>query len=240
MNDQPAYTLPYLLYARNPDIGLIIDTFISRFNVSYGNPRAEQWDITKEEWERYEFLGDRVLNLVVAQSLFTSRGSSLNEGEMTKILSAVVSNRALDALLRQISPAIVSRLIPPVIGQQNTYGERITGGAFEAFIGALYCEVGFDDVAFFISTILRDAPGQYDPGENAIGLLQEIYQKQGKDIPRYDEIGREGPDHRPVFSVRVVTSDGIVCEGSGPNLADARQAAAKMALNRIGQDHPSA
>jgi ribonuclease-3 len=237
MNDPYGLTLPALLYAQNPDTGVIIDTFVTRFNATYGNPRAEQWDITKDEWQRYEFLGDRVLNLVVAQFLFTSRGGSLNEGEMTKILSAIVSNRALDTFLSRVSPKIVFRLIPLVIGQQNTYGERITGGAFEAFIGALYCEVGFDDVAFFISTILNDAPNQYDPGENAIGLLQETYQKHGKDIPRYEETGRQGPDHRPVFSVRVVTCDGIVCEGSGPNLADARQSAAKRALDRISLRH---
>ena len=80
----------------------------------------------------------------------------LDEGEMTRILSGLVSNRALDTLGRRFGKETFTRLIPASIGEQNTYGERITGGAFEAFIGALYCEVGLDDVAFFVNAIMEE------------------------------------------------------------------------------------
>ena len=114
-------------------------------------PQRSAGTSRKEDWQRYEFLGDRVLNLIVAQSLFTRREGTLDEGEMTRVLGSVVSNRALDALSRRYDRAVFSRLIPQSIGEQETYGERITGGAFEAFIGALYCEVGLDDVTFFVT-----------------------------------------------------------------------------------------
>jgi ribonuclease-3 len=220
-----------LLRAAEPDVNSIIGTFITRFNAVYGTPGADRWDITKEDWERYEFLGDRVLSLVIAQTLFTQRPAVLDEGQMTRILNGVVSNRALDLLSRQHGKVTFTRLIPLSIGQQNTYGERITGGAFEAFIGALYCEVGLDDVAYFVNAIMKDALDSCNPRENAIGILQEYYQKQNRPLPRYEEISRDGPGHQLHFVVRVTLDDGRAYDGEGPTLSDARKEAARLALD---------
>lgn len=233
MSGQPGDSLIELLYDSKPDVNRIIDTFISRFNAVYGNPAAVRWDISKEDWQRFEFLGDRVLSLIVAQSLFTWREASLDEGEMTRILGSVVSNRALDTLSRRYDKAVFSRLIPQSIGEQQTYGVKITGGAFEAFIGALYCEVGLDDVTFFVTTVMKDIIDEYNPHGNAIGLLQEFFQKRGEQLPFYEETSRTGPDHRPHFSVRVHIADGSMFEGSGTTLPDARRDAAKNALNHL-------
>jgi ribonuclease-3 len=233
MSTQPGDSLIELLYDPKPDFNRIIDTFISRFNAVYGNPAAGRWDISKEDWQRYEFLGDRVLNLIVAQSLFTRRETSLNEGDMTRILGSAVSNRALYTLTRRYDKVVFNRLIPQSIGEQETYGERITGGAFEAFIGALYCEVGLDDVTFFVNAIMKDVIDEHNPRENAIGLLQEYFQKRGGHLPVYQETSRAGPDHRPYFSVRVRIADGRTFEGSGPTLPDARRNAAQKALDGL-------
>lgn len=221
-----------LLHASDPDIDRIVSTFVTCFNAAYGSPGMDRWDITIEDWERYEFLGDRVLNLIVAQSLFTGQNGGLDEGEMTRMLSGLVSNRALDALTRPHEKTF-TRLIPVVIGEQNTYGERITGGAFEAFIGALYCEVGLDDVAYFVNTIMGESLGRYNPEENAIGILQEYFQKTSMNVPRYREKNRTGPDHRPAFTYEVLFGDVVLGEGSGENIRQAQQAAARMALDRI-------
>jgi ribonuclease-3 len=234
MSTQPGDSLIELLYDPKPDVNRIIDTFISRFNAVYGNPAAVRWDISKEEWQRYEFLGDRVLNLVVAQSLFTRREGTLDEGEMTRILGSAVSNRSLDTLSRRYDRVVFSRLIPQPIGEQKTYGVRITGGAFEAFIGALYCEVGLDDVTFFVNTVMKDILDEYNPRKNAIGLLQEYFQKRGERLPVYQETSRSGPEHRPHFSVRVRVADGRTFEGEGTTLPDARRDAAQKALDSIG------
>jgi ribonuclease-3 len=234
MNGQPGGSLIELLYDSKPDVNRIIDTFISRFNAVYGNPAATRWDISKEDWQRYEFLGDRVLELIVAQSLFTRREALLNEGEMTRMLGSVVSNRALDLLSRRYDMTVFTRLVPQSIGEQETYGERITGGAFEAFIGALYCEVGLDDVTFFVNAIMKDLIDEFDPRGNVIGLLQEYFQKRGEHLPVYQETSRTGPDHRPVFSVRVRIADGRTFEGSGTTLPDARRDAAQKALDAAG------
>jgi ribonuclease-3 len=238
MNGQSGLSLIELLYSPDPDVNRIIDTFVTRFNAAYGIPGSDRWDITKEDWQRYEFLGDRVLNLIIAQSLFSQRDTVLDEGSMTKILSGVVSNRALDALTRQHEKKAFTRLIPKSIGQQNTYGEKITGGAFEAFIGALYCEVGLDDVVFFVNAIMEDALNSYNPNQNAKGILQEYFQKKDKSaVPEYRQTIRTGPDHKPVFTCQVFFRNAVMGEGTGETRQLAEQAAAKRALEILGLIH---
>jgi ribonuclease III len=234
MNGQPQDSLPDLLYDQSPDVNRVIDTFVSRFNAVYGTPASARWDISKEDWQRYAFLGDRVLNLIVVQSLFTRREGALTKGRMTRILSHVVSNRALDSLSKTLDPAVFSRLIPASVGGQETYGERITGGAFEAFIGALYCEVGLDDVSYFVMTILSDAISSSDPDRNAIGKLQEYFQKKYRALPTYRQMKRSGPDHKPVYIFQVLFNNEILGEGSGESIRLAQQDAAQKALDRIG------
>lgn len=234
MNGEPEETLENLLRNRNPDLPRVIDLFIRRFNAAHGNPASDRWDIRKEDWQRYEFLGDRVLNLVVARILFSRGDCVLDEGEMTKILSSVVSNQSLSLLADRKDPAGFSRLIPVSIGEQHTYGERITGGAFEAFIGALSCEAGLEDISCFIAGIMAEPLERYDPLTNAIGRLQEYYQKKAMGIPEYRVVDRIGPDHRPTFTVQVTAPDERCAEGSGPRLPDARQAAARALLRSLG------
>jgi len=238
MNGQSGLSLIELLYNPDPDVNRIIDTFVTQFNSAYGIPGTDRWDITKEDWQRYEFLGDRVLSLIIAQSLFSQRDAVLDEGSMTKILSNVVSNRALDALTRQHEKKAFSRLIPKSIGGQNTYGKKITGGAFEAFIGALYCEVGFDDVAFFVYAIMEDALNSYNPSQNAKGILQEYFQKKDKSsVPEYRETLKKGPDHKPFFTCQVFYQNDLLGEGTGESKQQAEQAAAKRALETLGLIH---
>ena len=228
-----------LLRAPRPDLGRTITTFVSCFNTTYGDPAKDHWDISIAEWERYEFLGDRVLNLIVAQALFTRKHSALTEGEMTRAISGIVSNHALDAIVRHLVDfEVFSRLIPPAIAGQNTYGERITGGAFEAFIGALYCEIGLDEVAFFINALLREPIDQASPEENTIGMLQEYFQKRFRAVPIYRETKREGPDHRPIFTFEVLFNNQVLGTGSGESIQKAERGAARAACRKLGLSLP--
>lgn len=233
MSGQQPETLRDLLCSQNPDVNRLIDMFVSRFNTVYGNPSSPRWDITREDWQRYAFLGDRVLNLIIVQSLFTRRDGALSKGKMTRILSAVVSNHALDLLTRTFDEAVFSRLIPVSVGEQNAYGERITGGAFEAFIGALYCEMGLDDVTFFVMALFADSISVSDPAGNAIGVLQEYYQKRFRSLPTYRQMKRSGPDHKPVFIYQVLFNNEVLGEGSGESIQQAQQAAARQALDAL-------
>lgn len=233
MNTDPGMPLAELLRAPEPDVVQIIAAFVSRWNASCGHPAMDCWEISKEDWERYEFLGDRVLNLIVARSLFSQREPALDEGAMTLRLSATVSNRALDAVTKKYGNGAFACLIPRVIGEQKTYGERITGGAFEAFAGALYCEEGFEAVEAFVLALLGDPATLPNPDENAIGALQEYFQKKTGAVPVYRQKARTGPDHRPEFTYEVLSGGEILGEGRGESIRQAQQAAARMALDRI-------
>ncbi|HVN74154.1 MAG TPA: ribonuclease III domain-containing protein [Methanoregula sp.] len=223
-----------LLRMQDTDFTRVSRAFVRRFNASYGNAGSERWDVSPEDWQRFEFLGDRVLNLIVAQSLFVLRDPVLNEGDMTLALSCMVSNKALAALIERYDSSATECLIPAEMTSKNSCGEKISGGAFEALIGALYCEFGMEDVAGFVDTLMGGALKSSLACGNSIGELQEYFQKQGKPCPTYAEVSRSGPDHRPFFTVKVTTCDGMECEGSGPTLADARQDSAMKALERIG------
>lgn len=230
--EPPGESLIGLIRSPSPDLDRIIPVFTSRFNAIYGDPRATRWDISKEEWQRYEFLGDRVLNLIIAQSLYVHRNAVLDEGAMTDLLADIVSNRSLDTLMRRAKTCDL--LIPLPIGEQGCYGEKITGGAFEAFIGCLYCEVGIDDVAFFVNTLFSDRLVSLSPRKNSKGRLQEYFQKKGAPLPVYTETGRMGPDNRPVFQIQLTLPDGRVYEGIGLSKSEAEKAAAEQALIDIG------
>jgi ribonuclease III len=234
MREKPEPSLIALLGSQEPDVNRIILSFISLFNATYGDPQATRWDISKEDWQRYEFLGDRVLNLIISQTLFVHRDAVLDEGAMTEILGSVVSNKSLDAITRDHNT--LSLLIPRSIGEQNSYGKKITGGAFEAFIGALYCEVGLDDVAYFVNAVFTNALKNHNPRQNTKGILQEYFQKRGEPVPVYAETRRSGPDHKPHFVVRLTLPDGSTFEGAAPSLSEAEKAAARAALDQIGSD----
>ena len=233
MNEQSKLLLIDILHASPPDFNQLINTFIIGYNAAHGAAGNDCWDITTKEWQRYEFLGDRVLNLIIANSLFMKQDANLDEGKMTSILSSVVSNRALNNLTSQYDKNTIIRLIPHCIREQNTYGERITGGAFEAFIGALYYEVGLVDVAFFVNAIMKDAMDTYYSQQNSIGILQEYVQKTYKTLPEYRETVRTGPDHCPVFTYEVFFDGRVYGEGSGDSKLLAREAAAKIALEKL-------
>jgi ribonuclease-3 len=150
---------------------------------------------------------------------------------MTTILSEVVSNKSLDGMVRACDA--IPLLIPAVIGNQQCYGERITAGAFEAFIGALYCETGFDEVAYFVNTLFAPMLADRQVRANVIGALQEYFQKRQEPLPVYRETARSGPEHRPQFTVTVTLSDGREFAGEGTSLAGAKKAAAQAALDAV-------
>jgi dsRNA-specific ribonuclease len=146
MNNRQKNFLKKQLLNSNLDFNQKLGEFIKIFNSDFFDPdfQSEKWNISNDEWQRYEFLGDRVLNLVAADYLYHQTPSN-REGEMTKMMG-VVSNESLTGIIDR-NGIDVARLIPETIGQQQTYGERVKGGAFEAFIGALYEIVGFEGTA---------------------------------------------------------------------------------------------
>ncbi len=155
MGEPKECRLVALLCEPDPDLRKIIDAFVIRFNAAYGMSGSERWDLTKEDWQRYEFLGDRVLNLIVAQHLFTLRNPVMDGREMSGIAGEIASERVLSVILQQSGGECLARLIPDVLCGQETTGDGVMYGAFEALLGALYCEYGLDEVVSLVTGIMN-------------------------------------------------------------------------------------
>ena len=176
-------------------------------------------------YERLEFLGDRVLGLVVAQSLY-QKFPGENEGDLAKRLAALVQGSLLAKIAAKIN-----------LGAHIYFSdaERVAGGAdndhiladvFEAMIGALYLDAGFDACFKLIRDLLEDDfYTMKKPPLHPKTALQEWAQGAGLSLPVYEITGQSGPDHAPVFEVSLTIQGyaGVVAQGNS------RQAAEKVA-----------
>jgi ribonuclease-3 len=180
-------------------------------------------------YERLEFLGDRVLGLIVAEHLFSAE-PPLPEGEMTRAME-FLKNENLGAWIRQSGffPEGIIRL-----GAGTPLTPGILADVFEAFTGALYCDRGLDAAKTIVLGLLGGEIDAFDPSGNFKGRLQEYCQQQGSGMPVYQVIARAGPDHAPRFSIRVLVDGRMAGEGTGRTKTEAEQEAARRALAAFG------
>ncbi|MBX2830940.1 MAG: ribonuclease III [Rhodospirillales bacterium] len=186
--------------------------------------------------ERLEFLGDRVLGLVVADMLYTRFGRE-REGAMAKRFVALVRRETLARVAIQIN-----------LGDhiQMAKGERAAGAdtnpailsdCMEAVIAALYLDGGLEPARSFIEklwTPLLDEANK--PPQDAKTQLQEWLQGRGKPLPKYEMIGREGPAHAPIFTIELTTSDGDSVSAEGKSKREAEQIAAQLMLDKLSDE----
>ena len=186
--------------------------------------------VAHESYQRHEFLGDRVLALVVAEMLFTSYPRE-EEGDLARRLNQLVRRETCAEVATDLDLGSALRL---GTGERQSGGRRkeaILGDVAEAVIAAIYLDGGFDVARDFV---LRNWKPRMDnltgPLRDPKTLLQEWAQGRGQGLPAYAIVDRSGPDHAPMFRV-VVTIDGEAAgEGQGKSKRDAEQAAAAEAL----------
>ncbi len=177
--------------------------------------------------ERLEFLGDAVIELAVANDLF-NRFPDLNEGELTKIKSVVVSGTTLADRARAIG---LDQCLFLGKGEENGGGRQrvsLLEDVFEAFVGLLYCELGYRAAEAFVVEQLEDEIEKVSCGKgrrDSKTRLQELAQKEGYK-PEYALIAEEGADHAKQFTVEVRVAD-LRGVGHGTSKKEAEQAAAE-------------
>ncbi|MBP5297707.1 MAG: ribonuclease III [Lachnospiraceae bacterium] len=181
------------------------------------------------DYERLEFLGDAVLELVSSAFLFRQE-PKLREGQMTKLRSTYVCEPALAYCAKDIE---LNKFIKLGKGEENTGGrgrDSITSDVCEAIIGAMYIDGGFEPCEAFIHRfILSDLENKtlfYD----AKTILQEKVQKELHTAVKYETLSEEGPEHEKTFTVEVYIGDKPVCVGQGKSKKAAEQQAAYKAL----------
>lgn len=180
------------------------------------------------DYEALEFLGDRVLNLIVAEYFF--RHFPGNEGEMTERME-FVKNSHLSDLVSALGADFPSMIR---LGPHQELTAGIVASAFEAFLGAYFLDRGFDATRSFLLGLVGDELDRFVPFANYKKALQEHFQKASRQVPAYEMIGKEGPDHAPVFTYTVAVSGTVLGTGRGRSKVQATQEAARDALRSLG------
>lgn len=189
-----------------------------------------------ESNERLEFLGDAVLDLLVAEYLFRDFGDK-REGDLTQMKSLVVSRQILAKKAEQIDLGTYVLLSAEERGAGGGQQPSILCDAFEALLGALYLDGGLGVCRRFVEAhVLDDFHDliRRDDYVNFKSKLLEHTQSQGNGHPRYLVHAEEGPDHDKVFSVEVSITGERIGRGQGRSKKEAQQMAAKDALQRLG------
>ena len=194
------------------------------------------------DYQRLEFLGDAVLQLVITEYLF-SYFQVEAEGQLTKLRSRLVSR---DALRTHAAALDLGRYILMGRGEEASGGRERTStlaDAFEALIGALYLDGGLEVAKNFILTQTRadlaklaEEPVDFNPKGN----LQELLQSISPHSPVYELVSQSGPEHEKTFVSRVVWEGIVLGQGTGRSKKQAETAAALEALqSRRWEKKPS-
>lgn len=195
----------------------------------------EHPDLVVHDFERLEFLGDAVVDLVIGEELYR-RFPDATEGELTSLRASLVSSPALADIGRALGLTERARLGR---GEDETGGRGRMGLAaslYEAFIGAVYLDAGFERAR---AVVLDTMSGAIDATasaqtKSAKTQLQEWAQAQRLTLPSYRVIEATGPEHRRDFIVEVDVA-GAVARGTGASKREAQEAAAAKLLETVSK-----
>ncbi|MCI5050760.1 MAG: ribonuclease III [Candidatus Pacebacteria bacterium] len=211
---------------------LLKQAFIHR---SYIN---EQKDSGLEHNERLEFLGDAVLELVVTDFLY-KKYPSVAEGRLTAYRSALVRTESISRSARNMGMNDLLLLSKGEAQDQGKARDYILANTFEAYVGAVYLDQGYDLARDVIANHLLDniediiKEGSW---RDAKSYVQEKSQELYNETPRYELVSSEGPDHAKNFVMAIYFGDRKIAEGSGNSKQKAQQSAAQAALTKEGWD----
>lgn len=195
----------------------------------------EQPEAELEDNERLEFLGDAVLDFVAADMLYR-RFPEMDEGELTRLRSALVRTEALAALAQECN---IGAYIYIGKGEESSGGRTRTNNlcrAFEAVIGAIYLDQGLAAVESFLTPRLTRLQSEVIAealDKDARSRLQEWSQAHLSITPSYRLLSSSGPDHNKEFQIEVLIGDRVVATGTGRSKQAAAQSAAQAALTVV-------
>ncbi|ALJ12795.1 ribonuclease III [Sphingopyxis macrogoltabida] len=191
----------------------------------------------RADYQRLEFLGDRVLGLVIASELYT-RFPAATEGELSSRLHALASGETCAAIARRLDLTALVRFGAQARSDGGRYSDNIAADAIEALIGALYLDQGADAArAFILAHWGAMIEGQQAAPKHPKAALQEWALARKRRPPEYEIVAREGPDHAPRFRVAVSVGKLARAEAEGASKQAAEKAAAAALLAELeGQE----
>ena len=185
------------------------------------------------DYQRLEFLGDRVLGLVMAEALLDADPEA-SEGLLAPRYNALVRRETCAEVARQIDLGAVLKLGRSEMKSGGRRKEALLADAMEAVIAAVYRDAGFEAARRIvlalwgnrITSVAADA-------RDAKTALQEWAQARGETPPVYTEVARSGPDHQPVFTIEARLVSGEVAQATAGSKRQAEQAAAAALLDKV-------
>ncbi len=186
--------------------------------------------------ERLEFLGDAVLGMVIAKALF-AKFPKVDEGQLSRMRSSLVKGKTLAVIAKEIN---LGDYIYLGEGELKSGGFRrasILADAFEAVIGAVYLDSGFDQTSQLILKLYNERLTELDPSEvtkDPKTRLQELLQSRRFSLPEYELLSVTGEAHEQTFEVVCVISEkSIKTVGTGSSRRNAEQLAAEKAFSEL-------
>ena len=187
-----------------------------------------------ENYERLEFLGDRVLGLVVADWLYHLFPDE-PEGKLSRRLNVLVSRTTCAEVARELGLASRMRLGKQARDDGAFESDNVLGDMVESLIGALWLEAGHDTARAFIRAAWGDRVSERDRApQHPKSALQEWAAANDRKAPVYEMVGRSGPQHAPTFVIRVSIRGVGEAEAEGLTKQEAETAAALALLERLG------
>ena len=187
----------------------------------------------EENYERLEFLGDRVLGVVIADWLY-SLFPDEPEGALSRRLNVLVSRDTCADVARKLGLAPHLRLGKQALSDGAFESDNILGDAVESLIGALWLDGGLEAARHFIRTAWADRVDSHDKApKHPKSALQEWAAANNRKAPAYELVGRSGPHHAPTFVVKVSIKGVGEAEAEGLNKQEAETAAAEALLEKL-------
>lgn len=185
------------------------------------------------DYQRLEFLGDRVLGLAIAEWLHAQ--SEAAEGKLSQRLNALVSRETCADVARRLGVATHIRLGKQARGDGAGQSDNVLGDVMEALIGALFLERGFDAARDFVKAAWEPAmSGGAGQRKHPKAALQEWAAGNRRKPPVYTLVDRSGPDHAAVFTVQVEVPGIGAEQATGSSKQEAERGAAAAFMTRYG------
>ena len=215
------------------------DPFILKQSLTHPSFFIDKKNIKNQsnQFERFEFLGDRVLGLIIASLLFEKFQDS-NEGDLSKKYSYLVQKNFLHKISLELS--IDDILLFNYKQNNKKMIKSILSDSVESLIGAIYIDGGFNSSFKFIKKFWTPYLNiKISKVQDPKTALQEISQQKLKKLPEYKLIKKKGPPHSPLFTVQlnVLNLNKIIAEGS--SIREAESIAANLALKKINEKKDS-
>jgi len=190
----------------------------------------------RDDNQRLEFLGDRVLGLVISEALLAADPNAA-EGLLAPRFNALVRKETCADVARQIDLGAVLKLGRSEMLTGGRRKEALLADAMEAVIAAVYLDAGFDTARDRIITLWGDRITNVEKdARDPKTALQEFAQGRGMPPPAYVEIARDGPDHAPLFTIEARLQSGDAQQAQANSKRMAEQSAAKALLARVTGD----